>query len=601
MIPWLASVRQKSWTMMLSVVVGVNLIWPGSVGREGLRGWWVEENRQSGDGHWSYVVKKRNVTVSDDWVKMERWVRGGFWIGVSGSLVWWLGLHSGAGWAWMGLLIVSHHTRTVVTRGWAQWQTEVMWAEVTAATEQALRRELEEERAGPQLERPKEIEMKSEADLNSPAAVMGQTLAQVVKDVPVGTNQGLLLFMWMLVSGQLLASRGAIFPGLKRTGLSDAESRRVWTAFAKGRWQIEALLKVWQQQVEEEGVWQEHRLGPYRVKAVDLVGFWRPTLQNCPGQHYKAEAGRALPAIVLGVVTRVGQMGSQRVPLPCLFVRANPDDPSEKQLMLDLLQQVKATLAADELAVLDAGFKLKTILAVGLPRYVVRLADNFTARRNKAADYQGHGPRPQYGQVIRPLARSYNGRFIAATPPDREESWQQKHKDKTITITAQFWDDLVLRQEKPGAANFNVIAIHDPRYKDPLLLATSLELDGQTVRDIYQDRWPVEQLPLAAKQMLGVHRQFVHAPESCQRLPELSLLAGAILTYVAAKFPPIPTGFWDRAPKPTPGRLRRVLEGLSFPPNLPLPARIRRKASQTDHLPKGILAHRRQKRVLQPV
>jgi len=232
------------------VVVGVNLIWPGSVGREGLRGWWVEENRQSGDGHWSYVVKKRNVTVSDDWVKMERWVRGGFWIGVSGSLVWWLGLHSGAGWAWMGLLIVSHHTRTVVTRGWAQWQTEVMWAEVTAATEQALRRELEEERAGPQLERPKEIEMKSEADLNSPAAVMGQTLAQVVKDVPVGTNQGLLLFMWMLVSGQLLASRGAIFPGLKRTGLSDAESRRVWTAFAKGRWQIEALLKVWQQQVE---------------------------------------------------------------------------------------------------------------------------------------------------------------------------------------------------------------------------------------------------------------------------------------------------------------------------------------------------------------
>jgi hypothetical protein len=101
--------------------------------------------------------------------------------------------------------------------------------------------------------------------------------------------------------------------------------------------------------------------------------------------------------------------------------------------------------------------------------------------------------------------------------------------------------------------------------------------------------------------MLGAHRQFVHAPESCQRLPELSLLAGAILTYVAAKFPPIPTGFWDRAPKPTPGRLRRVLEGLSFPANLPLPARIRRKASPTDHLPKGILAHRRQKRVLQPV
>jgi len=96
--------------------------------------------------------------------------------------------------------------------------------------------------------------------------------------------------------------------------------------------------------------------------------------------------------------------------------------------------------------------------------------------------------------------------------------------------------------------------------------------------------------------VIGAARQFVHASESVQRLPELSLLAGAILSYVAAKLPPIPTGFWDRAPKSTPGRLRRALAGRHFP-NLPLPARIRKKNSVTDHLPKGILAYRRQKRV----
>ena len=44
----------------------------------------------------------------------------------------------------------------------------------------------------------------------------------------------------------------------------------------------------------------------------------------------------------------------------------------------------------------------------------------------------------------------------------------------------------------------------------------------------------IEQLPLAAKQMIGAHRQFVSASESCQRLPELALLAGSILTYLAA-------------------------------------------------------------------
>jgi len=92
--------------------------------------------------------------------------------------------------------------------------------------------------------------------------------------------------------------------------------------------------------------------------------------------------------------------------------------------------------------------------------------------------------------------------------------------------------------------------------------------------------------------MLGAHRQFVSAPDSCQRLPELTLLAGSILTYFAATHPAIPTGFWDRNPKPTPGRLRRTLAALPFPKTYPLPARFRKKASVTAHLLKGILARR---------
>jgi hypothetical protein len=262
-----------------------------------------------------------------------------------------------------------------------------------------------------------------------------------------------------------------------------------------------------------------------------------------------------------------------------------------------LLTQVARQLAADEVAVLDAGFNLKELLAIGLPRFVLRLAGNATARRNEPAAYSGRGRRPEWGELVRPLARQYKGKTIEATPPDREQSWQIEHKGQPLTLKAQFWDNLVSADQKPGGADtFNIIAIHDPRYRQPLLLATPLALAGETCQALYRDRWPVEQLPLSAKQMIGAARQFVHAEETIHRLPELALLAGAILSYAAAKLPPIPTGFWDRAPKATPGRLRRLLTGRPFPANLPLPARIRKKASVTDHLPKGILAHRRKKR-----
>ena len=125
--------------------------------------------------------------------------------------------------------------------------------------------------------------------------------------------------------------------------------------------------------------------------------------------------------------------------------------------------------------------------------------------------------------------------------------------------------------------------------KTPWLLACPLKLKGPDYWGIYHDRWPIEQLPLASKHMVGAHRQFVFAEERCYRLPELSLIAGSIQTYLAATLPPIPTGFWDCNPKRTPGRLRRLLARVTFSDLvLPEQGRIRKKASVTDHLPKGI-------------
>lgn len=53
-----------------------------------------------------------------------------------------------------------------------------------------------------------EVASRAEAAVGSPGGQMGQRLVQLVTGLPIGTKLELLLMLWMLVSGQLLASRG---------------------------------------------------------------------------------------------------------------------------------------------------------------------------------------------------------------------------------------------------------------------------------------------------------------------------------------------------------------------------------------------------------
>jgi hypothetical protein len=400
----------------------------------------------------------------------------------------------------------------------------------------------------------------------------------------------------MLVSGALLSQRGALFPALQATGLSEGATRRAWTAFRQGAWQMAVVLGLWQAYIHALPGWQVHRHAGYRAIVVDTTAFWRPALRNCPSQHYHPSAGRALPAVVFGIVGEVGEIGGQRIACPRAFERVHPKDPSEKRLWADQLRHLGRSLADDELVVVDAGVKVSDLQQARIERYVLRLATNFTARRNYLPAYAGKGRKAEYGQRIRPLARRYKGNTLPPTEPDRMETWQEDGRE----MRADIWEEVVLPDVKPdkGAQTFQVVAIHDPAYTTPWLLASPLKLTAATLKAIYQDRWPVEQIPLAAKQMVGAHRQFVHADESIQRLPELALLAGSILTFLAATFPATPTGFWDRQPKRTPGRFRRLLFGQPFPHTSPLPEPFREKASVTAHLPKGILAPRLKKEAL---
>ncbi len=413
-------------------------------------------------------------------------------------------------------------------------------------------------------------------------------LVKMTEGLPKGTNLALLQFLWMLVSGALLPQRGALFPALKASGLSDGATRRAWAAFRGGVWQIAILLRLWQGHIQGLPGWQERRYEGYRVVTADVTAFWRPTLKKCPSKHYHPMANRALPAVIFGIVGVVGEIGGQRVACPRAFERVHPKDTSETRLWTDVLKDVKRSLADDEILAVDAGVKINHLQTAGIDRYVLRLADNFTARRNYPAMRSTKGRPSVYGERIRPLERTYKAKTIAKSAADRVETWVEND----VEMRSEIWDTLILPGVVPSedAKTFQVYAIYDPAYEKPWLLATPLKLKAASVKAVYQDRWPVEQIPLAAKQMVGAHRQFVHNQESIQRLPELALLSGSILSFLAATSAAAPTGFWDRHPKRTPGRFRRMLMGKPFPQSFHLPEQIREKASVTAHLPKGSLA-----------
>jgi hypothetical protein len=356
---------------------------------------------------------------------------------------------------------------------------------------------------------------------------MNDVLARVVQRVPVGTKLGLFHLLWMLLSGRLLLSRGAVSPGRAALGLAEKAVRRAWAARAYGKWHAAQLLEAWGHLVQQEQAFHAHQYGGYRPVACDLVGFFRPRRQACPTNHDSSAAGKAFPAIPRGLAARLGTVGTPRLAVPCLLVRSEATDTSAADVQGRLRQHANAQLAVDEALGCDRGFPLRPLQEAGVPRYVVRAPVNCTARRATLPAYQGKGRNPVRGALVRPLPRTDKGRPSAATPPDRHETWQLRLGRPGLSLHAQCWDDLVGAEARPGAPTFSTARIHDPRFDEPLLLHTALPLTGAHLQACYRDRWPVEGLPVAAQQMRGAARQCVLAPDSRQRLPELALVAGA--------------------------------------------------------------------------
>ena len=415
-------------------------------------------------------------------------------------------------------------------------------------------------------------------------------LCALVGPLPIGTNLGLLHLLWMLVSGRLLASRGALFPGLADCGLSERAVRRAWAALGQGGWTSGQLLARWAAPVARGGAVaaaRARRLSPGRGRCDRVLAAAPARLPDDPLPPGGGEGAARDPRRP----HRAGGPRRRAAPGAAAGLRARrPRRPRAQRPRAPAGARGGAAVRGRRRA--GAGCRLRPGPAPGGrgdPLCGARWPRTPPSAGRRPRPTAGAGRPPTRGAVVRPLPRTYKGR--PCPPPRRTAS----RPGARATPAAR------RGLGRPGAARRGRRQPHLRRGRHPRP-APSRAAAARHARSPCRARRPATATATAGRssncrsrpsRCSGPARQFVHAPETCQRLPELALLAGAVLSYAAATAPAIPTGFWDRRPRPTPGRLRRLLARTPFPHDFPLPARIREKAAVTGHLPTGFWGQRR--------
>ncbi len=272
---------------------------------------------------------------------------------------------------------------------------------------------------------------------------MIQAIEYVVKPISIGTNFALLHLLWAMVSGAFLTSRGAVHTAMKLSGRTDAETRRSGNALRTGQWQISELISRWREWVMKEGEWQVRDYEGWRAVSCDAVVFPRLKLKGWKAKLYRGTFGKAVKAVGLGIVVDVGQYGTERMPLLRTIIRCQNREDGETELKKELLQEGGRTLKENEVFVHDAGVSVKDVQEAGVARYVIRAAKNCVARWNYLPE-DAHGNR-QYGECIRPLARSRKGKKTEST---NNPTIQTSFENQGRTIKAWCWQNVVGREDK---------------------------------------------------------------------------------------------------------------------------------------------------------
>jgi hypothetical protein len=162
----------------------------------------------------------------------------------------------------------------------------------------------------------------------------------------------------------------------------------------EGAWASAELITRWRTWQAAHSAWRPDQFEGYQPVAVDITAFWRPQLQGWWGKFFNHLANRATKAIGFALVVEVGHNGSQRLPLLKHLLCAKDDTLSQSQFKTQVLQQVSTCLGPREVAVHDAGASIADMQTAHMPRFVVRLDRNCTARPNQLPAKHGGRGRP---------------------------------------------------------------------------------------------------------------------------------------------------------------------------------------------------------------
>lgn len=451
---------------------------------------------------------------------------------------------------------------------------------------------------------------------NTPTAVnyqVQQAIEQMVATLPKGTNLGICDAISAMYSGYFVESGGGIMPAVDQylsTYIDDeteraARSRRAAKAITYGQFNLEELLDELKKRVDADGQWQATVIQGYKLKPVDMTAYKRTRVKGLKSKTYDSSANKAVAGVPFGMMGTTGRVGEQRVAILELLVCGDTSQNAPSAEMEKVYKQVGKKLTETDLALFDAGFSLVDAVRYGVNNCVVRLAKNCTFGKTAGkipprTSNKGPTPSRHQAEVVRPLARKHGDNLLPASKPTQTHTIVD---EAGVEITVKVWSRVYFlerhldciedtkRKRKLRQMPLQIVAIQHPDFKNPLLLGTPvLELTAASMQAIYPERWPIEGIPQTGKYILsgGGGRHYVHHPTAITRLPALTMIFGSLFKYLAAILPPIRSGFWDRAAKPTYGRLLKYLKKVG----LPLSSQLFKKASVTAHLPPGYEAIR---------
>jgi len=435
----------------------------------------------------------------------------------------------------------------------------------------------------------------------------------LTETAPKGTALGLCDCVSAMASGYFIEEGGAVMPAVERylsQTIEDEEeraarSRRAAKALTHGQYNLTELIEKLQDILLSSGDWKPTVIQGYKIKTGDFTLYKRASVKELMSKAYDDEAKRAVKGVSFGLMGAVGQVGEQRMAIPEIITGGKIKTNEPKTEMNDFYREVAKRLGIDELIVLDGGFSLVQAATMNVINCLMRLAKNCTFGKTpgKIPDRngdQGRIPTVPRAEIVRPLARQHGEKMIPASKPDETMTFKSETgEDVKVSIWHRLYflerhlTDVTDKATKKKLRQMplKVIVIEHPDYENPLVLGTPIiELTAESMSCIYTERWPVEGIPQAGKYVLsgGGGRHYVHHEKAMIRLPTLSMLVGTLLKYTAATLPPLRTGFWDRAAKPTYGRLIKHLKKLG----LPLSTQLFKKESVTSHLPVGYEAIR---------